>query len=328
MKYTLNKTPIRTTNNFKINDISVDINYNETDFNKYKVNCSYSEEIKNNFDSKIGLSHEKYLLLNTDIKEDNVDIEYNFDDNNYLVSEIVLNINTNSNVIINFNSNKESFLNLKIVINTINKVKGNITLINNLNDDSTSLISFENNINNDSKIILNYIDITGSKRISNIYSTINDDSSFELNNIYLGRNNDLIDMNYYSDNIGKRSKSNMNIYGVLKDESKKSIKFTIDFKKDSKKSIGKEKENVLLLSSKVVSKSCPIILCNEEDVYGTHSVSSGKIDKDKLFYLMSRGISNEEAIKMIVFSNFNKVVKKINNEKMEKLVYEKLEKII
>ena len=105
MKYILNKTPIRTSNNFKINDFIVDLDINKTNFNKYKItNVEYNESIKNNFDSKIGLKDDKYLNIDIDIKEnkDNIFLNYEFDDNNYLVSQININLlkNTTSNFVI------------------------------------------------------------------------------------------------------------------------------------------------------------------------------------------------------------------------------------
>ena len=42
------------------------------------------------------------------------------------------------------------------------------------------------------------------------------------------------------------------------------------------------------------------MLSHEGDVDGHHAVSIGRMDEDKLFYLMSRGIDEEEARAMIV----------------------------
>ena len=55
-------------------------------------------------------------------------------------------------------------------------------------------------------------------------------------------------------------------------------------------------------------------MCGEENVDGTHSVSSGKIDENKLFYLMSRGLSETEAKKVIISSNFKKIIDLLPDE--------------
>ena len=50
------------------------------------------------------------------------------------------------------------------------------------------------------------------------------------------------------------------------------------------------------------------------------------IDKNKLFYLMSRGLSAKDAEKLIVLSNFKPVLDKINDAELEKLVLDEIEK--
>ena len=63
-----------------------------------------------------------------------------------------------------------------------------------------------------------------------------------------------------------------------------------------------------------------MLLCHEEDVAGSHSVSSGKIDNQKLFYLMSRGLSKKEALKLIVNASFNEIVEKQKNNELKECV--------
>ena len=58
----------------------------------------------------------------------------------------------------------------------------------------------------------------------------------------------------------------------------------------------------------------PVLLCGEEDVQGSHGVSTGKLDKEKIFYLMSRGLSESDAKRVLIKSNFNKVLSNINDE--------------
>ena len=69
---------------------------------------------------------------------------------------------------------------------------------------------------------------------------------------------------------------------------------------------------------KEISKSLPMLLCHEEDVSGTHSVSTGKVDEDKLFYLKSRGIDDSTAKELIMLGDFNKALSKVNDK--EKII--------
>ena len=164
----------------------------------------------------------------------------------------------------------------------------------------------------------------GKVRLSNILTDLNSsNSSFDLNNLYLGLNKDIIDMNYLVNLNKSYTNSNMVVEGILNDNSKKSFKGTLDFKEGSSNSVGHENENCILLSDDAKSKSLPMMLCHEENVDGAHGVSTGKIDEDRLFYLMSRGLSKEESIRLILNANINKIIDNIkdDNLKEELLTY-------
>ena len=314
MKYILNETPVKTTNGFLMNNISIDLDIVEKELSKINIDTEYKEEIKDNFTSKINLNSNKYRSINIDVSEDkDINIDSNLE-TNYLVSEIVINLKENTNSNININFSGEGFNNLKLVINALNNSYSNINLINNLSDSSKSFISFENDIRENSNITINFIDLGGDIRVSNYHSVLDNYSVNNFNNIHIGNRKDRIDMNYHMINKGIKSNSNIEISGALYDESFKTFKGIIDFEKGSSNSIGYENENTILLSDKCISRSLPMLLCHEEDVSGTHSVSTGKIDENKLFYLMSKGLSEEESNKLIMFGNFNKILNNIKNK--------------
>lgn len=326
MEYILNESKIKTTNNFKINNIKIDLDIpKNNNFNNYKIS---NEEvisnimIKNDFDSLIGLKDDKYLNVDINVDKnvkDTILIEYNFS-NDYLVSTININIENDKecNFIIKYNSDKKVFNNSKIVANLGNNSKCKISIINTLNNDSVNLLSMENNLNENSNLDYNFIDLGGNVKISNYNTLLNGETAKNsFNNIYIGKDSDRIDMNYYICNIAKRTYGNMNIQGVLTDNAYKTFKGTIDFIKGCTKSSSEELENCVLLSDTCKSSSLPMLLCHEEDVDGSHGVSSGKIDDDKLFYLMSRGMNEKTSKKMIINANFNSIINNIDNEKIK-----------
>lgn len=325
MKYVLNETPIRTSNNFKINDFIVDLDIKKDNFSKYEIsNINYNESIKDNFNSKIGLKDDKYLNIDIAAK-DNIMIKNTFDESNYLVSQININLkeNINSNIIILYKSEKEVFNNSKIVINAKKNSKSNISIINLLNNDSKSLISIENTEEDNSDVTINFIDLGGNLKISNYYGKLDGiNSKNNFNNIYMGINDDKIDMNFYLANNNKNTTGYILSNGSLDNNSHKAFKGTIDFIEGSSKSIGEENENCIMLSDTCISRSLPMLLCHEEDVQGAHGVSTGKIDESKLFYLMSKGISENEAKKLIINANFNDIINEITNEEIRQLVTE------
>ena len=81
----------------------------------------------------------------------------------------------------------------------------------------------------------------------------------------------------------------------------------------------------MLLSDTAKSLSLPMLLCSEEDVTGNHASSAGKIDSKELFYIMSRGFKEKEAIKLMVRAKFNKIIETINSKTLKNEILSKID---
>jgi len=112
-------------------------------------------------------------------------------------------------------------------------------------------------------------------------------------------NGQTLDMNYVMKHLAPKTKAEINVSGALSKKAKKTFRGTIDFVRGCAESEGAESENMLLLDDTVVNKTVPLILCTEENVAGSHGATIGKPAEDMLFYMMSRGISRENAINIL-----------------------------
>ena len=56
----------------------------------------------------------------------------------------------------------------------------------------------------------------------------------------------------------------------------------------------------LILDETSVSKTIPLIDCNNASALISHEASAGKVDENQVFYLMSRGIPREKAMSLLV----------------------------
>ena len=136
-------------------------------------------------------------------------------------------------------------------------------------------------------------------------------SSLAINTVYFGDGSRSVDMNYLAEHAGRKTKSEIHVSGALLDESRKTFRGTINFLKGAKRSVGHESEFNLLFSPKVRCRTAPLILCSEEDVDGQHAAATGRIDAQRLFYLMSRGLSETDAKKLLIEAQFRPVVDRI-----------------
>ena len=196
-----------------------------------------------------------------------------------------------------------------------------------LNTKSNNFISVENTLEAKTKINYTIVDFGGAHSITNYYSNlIGEGSDNSLNAIYLGKENQVFDLNYIGELRGEKSNIDIEVQGALKDTAKKHFKGTIDFKKGCKKATGNENEACMLLSDKAKSIALPMLLCSEEEVEGNHSSSAGKIGEKELFYIMSRGFEIKEAMKLMVRAKFNKILENIKDESLKQEILEEIDK--
>lgn len=170
----------------------------------------------------------------------------------------------------------------------------------------------------------------GAQKIySGVRTELNGDSSiFNTAIAYYGRKKQHIDMNFIANHYGKDTHSVITSDGVLQEGASKIYRGTIDFKNGSSGATGDENETVLLLSDDIVSQSVPLILCSEEDVQGNHGASIGKLDDELLFYLMSRGFSEKDAIDMMAKAKVESLCHLIEDKEIVQLVERYLEGVI
>lgn len=351
----LNETPVRTARNFRINNMkleNIEVPEVITSFENVtiigdtsKINIEQNAD-NTNTDLVYGLSEEltnqakhganqkiKLNINNTQNKKEKTEaeIDFKFDDENAALIdniEITANENTKSTVIIKYTSNQEneSYHNGIIKAKAEKNAELNIILVNLMNTKSNNFLAIENNFEENAKINYTIVDFGGKHSITNYYSNLlGDNCDNQLNTIYLGKENQVFDLNYIGELRGKKSNIDIEVQGALKDTSKKHFKGTIDFKKGCKKATGNENEACMLLSDTAKSIALPMLLCSEEEVEGNHSSSAGKIGEKELFYIMSRGFELKEAMKLMVRARFNQILEKIENDELREEILQEID---
>jgi len=327
----INETPIKTCvhygiNNFNLKDLKREYNKTFTNVltknleiisNKAvkKVNNILSEEM---FEESLNFCNFNYSIT----PKQNALLQFNFDKNNkYLIGNIEINLEKNScsNLVVKFESEIDCYNNTIINVNGYENSKLNLIIFSNLKN-CENLITINQNLQNNCNIQLNIVDFSNNTSVYNIYSNQNECSNSKVNCVYLENENAFLDLNIHNDIYGKQSVCDINCVGVLKDKAKKNFKGTITFEKGCKKSKGNENEFCILLSKDVRSKALPMLLCLEDDVEGNHSTSVGKIDDKQMFYLMARGLSYSEALRLIIKTKISVIMDNINSDIQNEII--------
>lgn len=253
-------------------------------------------------------------------------IDYKIDlDNKILIENNIISVGKNSEVtiIIDYNSSNSiaSFHNgvTKVFAEEGSKVK--IIKLQRLSDLGNSFDSNIAILQREAKLQWFSLELGSKISLSNYITYLSEDESeASLDSIYLIDGARELDVSYTMIHKGKRTISNIKTNGVLDDKAKKTFRGTLDFKRGAIKAKGSEQEFVLLLSDKTKTDSIPALLCEEDDVEGQHAASIGQIDDSKLFYLMSRGLNEDEAKKIIIEASFRPVLDSIPIDILKKSV--------
>lgn len=329
----LNNTPVRTSKNFNINNIKIDVKIPE-DIKEFK-NMQIPEDatvLKEDLSLKYGIGLD-YIEANSKIKinleNKEEKIICNFDkENQNLIDQILINAKGKSTITIEYKSlgEEKHFHNGVLKVIADENAEVNVNIINLLNETSDNFQAIESILNKNAKVNYTIIDIGGKSSIINYYSNLQgENAQNDVKTVYLGVDEQLKDINYIAELYGAKTNINIDVQGALSDKANKHFKGTIDFKRGCKKAKGDENEYCMLLSDKAKAIALPMLLCAEEDVEGNHSTASGKVDSKVLFYIMSRGLSYKEAVKLLVKSRFIKIIEQISDQNLKNEIISKID---
>lgn len=114
--------------------------------------------------------------------------------------------------------------------------------------------------------------------------------------------------------------SDMLVKGVAQDKAKSLYRGLIDIKENASGSNGYQKQDTLLLNEGIEANAIPKLLIGNNEVSCTHGATIGQIDKSKIFYLMSRGLTKKEAETEMVKGFFTPLLERISNEEIKKYI--------
>ena len=196
-----------------------------------------------------------------------------------------------------------------------------VVCVQNLKDTQDSLFSIRASVAERGRCRVRMNEMGGQKAVSACEIRLEDEAAeAELHTLYLGDGTRSLDMNYRIHFEAPKTVGNMTVKGLLQDECRKVLRDTLDFHRGAKGASGREEEDVIVLDKRARNISVPLLLCGEDDVSGEHASSTGKLDEGRLFYLMCRGLSMEEARKVLVEGAFAELISEIPSEEIRNMV--------
>jgi Fe-S cluster assembly protein SufD len=99
--------------------------------------------------------------------------------------------------------------------------------------------------------------------------------------------------------------------GALQDRSRLVWRGMIKVDKAAQKTDGYQRNDNLMLSTAARADSIPGLEIEADDVRCTHGATSGRVDAEQLFYARARGLSADEAARLVVAGFFQQVFDRI-----------------
>lgn len=119
------------------------------------------------------------------------------------------------------------------------------------------------------------------------------------------------------DHVAPNTTSDLLYKAGLKDQSRVVWRGMIRVEKNAQKTDAYQKNDNLVLSDAARADSIPGLEIEANDVRCTHGATAGRVDEEMVFYLRSRGISRDEAVRLIVEGFFANVYDRIALEAVQ-----------
>lgn len=138
-------------------------------------------------------------------------------------------------------------------------------------------------------------------------------STSEVNGVYAVRENQHVDNTTLIDHQVGECQSFQLYKGILDGSSRAAFSGTVLIQKDAQKANSAQLNNNLLLSSKAEADSRPILQIYADDVKAAHGSTVGQLNREELFYLLSRAIPASKAISMLSYGFLSEVIYKVED---------------
>lgn len=132
--------------------------------------------------------------------------------------------------------------------------------------------------------------------------------------IILGNDNHMVRLNTLQDHQAPNTTSNLLIKSALSGRSQLFYEGFIRVQKNAQRTNAYQRNENLMLSKEAKAESKPALEILANDVRCTHSATMGKVDKEQLFYLESRGLETKNATSLIVQGFFQNILDRIEDE--------------
>ena len=117
-----------------------------------------------------------------------------------------------------------------------------------------------------------------------------------------------LDYQTRQDHTAPHTESDLLFKGVVLDRARTVFRGVLHLRKEAQQTNAYQATHSLLLSPRARADALPILEIEADDVRCKHGSTTGRVDEEQIFYLMSRGLSRQDAQRLIVQGFFETVI--------------------
>ena len=142
----------------------------------------------------------------------------------------------------------------------------------------------------------------------------------EMNGVYLGTENQHLDNHTLIEHLYSNCTSSETYKGVMDDKSTGVFNGKVIVRPNAQKIEAYQSNGNILLSKTSTVNSKPELEIYADDVRCSHGSTTGQLDEDAIYYLRTRGISEDKAKQLMVAAFIGEVLEKIENTEIREKV--------
>lgn len=157
----------------------------------------------------------------------------------------------------------------------------------------------------------------GGLNQSSIISTLNEPgANSTLHGIVMAHDSQKPDVWHQMIHHAPHTNSSMVVKAVAAEHASLIYRSLIHMLPEATQSSGKQKEDALLLSPLAIVQAAPDLKIENNEVRCSHGVTSGRLNEERMFYLLSRGFSEKEARHALVMAHVLPAINGIENQEV------------
>lgn len=145
-----------------------------------------------------------------------------------------------------------------------------------------------------------------------VFDIVSPNVNLNIYGLFIGKNNERFKVHTIQNHKAELSTSNLLIKGVFYDQCKFIYEGLVRIEKKAQKSHAYQKNQNLIMSDRAYVDSRPFLEILANDVFCTHGSTTGRLNKEEIYYLNSRGISESHAEKLLIEGFIGEIRNKVD----------------